>query len=83
LDLEQKLTVREKEIDLLSSQNQRTEARRDLYCQTLDQMAAKDKGFSTLLLKLKQGLQTFQLSDTTTKSADLQSTIVHSSNNKS
>jgi hypothetical protein len=45
-------------------------------------MAVKDKGFSTLLLKLKQGLQTFSIPETTGKSADLQSTIVNNSNSK-
>ena len=57
------MTAREKEIDMLSSQNQRVEARRDLYCNTLEQMAAKDKGFSTLLLKLKQNLSTLLPTD--------------------
>ena len=57
------MTAREKEIDMLSSQNQRVEARRDLYCNTLEQMASKDKGFSTLLLKLKQGLSTMLPTD--------------------
>lgn len=45
-------------------------------------MAAKDKGFSTLLLKLKQGLQTFSMPETTGKAVDLQSTIVNNSNTK-
>ena len=78
LDLEQKMTAREREIDLLSSQNDRVEARRDLYCTTLDQMAAKDKGFSGLLLKLKQGLQSNMVAESRTKLSqqDLHATIV-------
>ena len=78
LDLEQKMTAREREIDLLSSQHDRVEARRDLYCTTLDQMAAKDKGFSGLLLKLKQGLQSNMIVESRTKLSqqDLHATIV-------
>ena len=78
LDLEQKMTAREREIDLLSSQNDRVEARRDLYCNTLDQMAAKDKGFSGLLLKLKQGLQSIMIAESRTKLSqpDFHATIV-------
>ena len=45
-------------------------------------MAAKDKGFSTLLLKLKHGLQTFSTPETSGKSVDLQSTIVNNSTSK-
>ena len=48
LDLEQRVSTREKEIDLLTdkSKGEKLQARKDLYLQTLDAIAAKDKGFS-------------------------------------
>ncbi len=66
---------------MIIGSNEKAEARKDLYCSILDQMASKDKGFSTLLLKLKQGLQTLVITEQhqTTKSSDLQSTIVNNS----
>ena len=79
------MTAREREIDLLSSQNDRVEARRDLYCTTLDQMAAKDKGFSGLLLKLKQGLHSIMVvpdSRTKLSQPDLHATIVQNPQGK-
>ena len=58
MDLESKLTLREKEIELNSekSNEDKLQAKRDLYLQILEIIASKDKGFSTLITKVKAGL---------------------------
>lgn len=58
LDLETKVSNREKEIDLQTdkSRGEKMLARKELYLQTLDAMAVKDKGFSSLLMKIKNGM---------------------------
>ena len=58
-ELQGRLSHREREIDMLTDKTyeEKQLAKRELYLQTLEAMAAKDKGFSSLLVKLKQGLQ--------------------------
>lgn len=62
--MENKLSAKEKEIESQTekSQSEKVLAKRDLYIQTLEVMASKDKGFSGLLNKLKIGMQSVILS---------------------
>lgn len=65
LDLENKVSHREKEIDLLTekSKGEKMKAKRDLYLHTLEVMAVKDKGFSSLLMKIKNGINSVMRED--------------------
>jgi hypothetical protein len=58
LDLENKISHREKEIDSITekSKGEKLQAKRELYLHTLEVMAVKDKGFSSLLMKIKNGM---------------------------
>lgn len=58
LELENKIHLKEKEIDKLSSSSsyEKAQAKTDLYLQILDELSQKDKGFTLILAKIKNGL---------------------------
>lgn len=55
LDLENKLSAKEKEID---SSNKSASLKIDLYLSIIDELSQNDKTYSALLQKLKSGLDT-------------------------
>lgn len=66
MDLENKVSNREKEIDLLTekSKGEKMQAKKELYLHTLEVMAVKDKGFSSLLMKIKNGINSVMRDNT-------------------
>lgn len=57
IDMETKIAHREREIDSLSVKStEKAQAKRDLYLQSLEALATKDKGFSSVLLKIRNGI---------------------------